>query len=407
VNAAPPRGGFTRRETPLYPGALGPDTLESYLAKSAVRRRPVYLAALVGTLALLVTLPLVKVDVSVRAAGLVRPVMEKSEVAAPVSGRVAAFTVRKNQLVRRGDPLVRLEAGELDGEAEALRFRVQQADGFIADLERLSSAAPSSLASVDVATPKYQREVAQLRGELDELAVRRASAAGELERAQALATRGLGPAADVDARRHEQDEADAAIRVASAGYRARWQAELAQLRLDRRDAQARLAQIGEARSLHEVDAPVTGTVEELVSAAPGSFVQAGQRLAVISPRSPIVAELYVSPRDVGLLRVGMPVRLNVDAFRYTEWGFLPARVSEIADDFTLVEGVPVFLVRCELERDALTLPNGAVGRVKKGMTLSAHFLVARRRLWNLLRDGVGDWVDPRGGSSAASRGRAQ
>jgi membrane fusion protein, peptide pheromone/bacteriocin exporter len=382
------------RRPALLPGAAIADTLEVYLARTAVRRRPVYLAAVAAVAAALLALPLVRVDVSVQAGGLVRPVMEKSEVQAPVSGRIAAFPVRRNQRVQRGDALARLETGELDQEAGALRARVAQLDAFTADLERLTSG------SGGPATPRYQREAAQLRGELAEVELSRERAARELERATALLERGLGPAADVEARRHEVAEAAAAARLAAERWRSRWQAELAQLRLERADAAAALARVGEARSLHAVAAPVAGTVEELASVAPGSFVQAGTRLAVISPASRMVAELYVPPRDVGLLRVGMPVRLHVDAFRFSDWGFLPGEIVEIADDFTLVGGAPVFVVRCALARDTLTLPNGAVGRVKKGMTLRAHFVVARRRLWDLLRDDVSDWVDPRLGAEA-------
>ncbi len=377
-------------QTALYPGYLGRDSLESYLASSARRRRPVYLAVLALVAALLATLPLVRVDLSVQAAGLVRPVVEKSEVRVPVGGRVTALRVRQGQRVERGAPLAEIETGALDDEAGAAGFRLRELEAGAEDLRRLTTGGRP-------VTPRYRREAAQLAGELDEIEQRRVRVRAELARAETLAARGLGPAADAETRRAELAELDASARLAAERYRARWQAELAQLAVERRDAGSQVARLRQERSLHAVAAPVTGTVEELASVAPGSFLQAGQSLAVISPSSTVVAELYVSPRDVGLLRVGMPVRLQVDAFRYTDWGFLPGRVVEIADDFALVDRAPVFRVRCALDRDRLTLPNGAVGRVKKGMTLRAHFLVGRRSLFQLLRGDAADLLDPRAG----------
>ena len=36
-------------------------------------------------------------------------------------------------------------------------------------------------------------------------------------------------------------------------------------------------------------------------------------------------KFYVSPRDVGQIQPGQEVRMQVDAFHYTEWGMLRGR----------------------------------------------------------------------------------
>lgn len=126
-------------------------------------------------------------------------------------------------------------------------------------------------------------------------------------------------------------------------------------------------------------------------------VNAAGRIAVISPSSEIVAELFVASRDAGLLRLGTAVRVQVDAFEFAEWGFIAGHVTEVADDFVTMNQTPVVRVLCALERDSLMLPNGAVGHVKKGMTLRAHFVIARRSLAQLLWDNLSDWADPRQG----------
>lgn len=48
-----------------------------------------------------------------------------------------------------------------------------------------------------------------------------------------------------------------------------------------------------------------------------------------------------------------------------------------------------------MERDYLKLKNGRVGRLKKGMTVSAHFMVTRRSLFDLLYQKIDDWANPR------------
>jgi HlyD family secretion protein len=123
-------------------------------------------------------------------------------------------------------------------------------------------------------------------------------------------------------------------------------------------------------------------------------VQAGEALAVISPASGLVAEVYVTPRDVGLIRVGAPVRMLIDAFNYTDWGVVTGRVVEVSGDFVQVGGQPMFKVKCSMDRDWLSLRNGFTGHLRKGMTLRARFVVAERSLFQLLFDDVNDWLNP-------------
>ena len=59
------------------------------------------------------------------------------------------------------------------------------------------------------------------------------------------------------------------------------------------------------------------------------------------------------------------------------------------NDRLLVAGQEV-----ELDRTELQLRNGFTGRLKKGMTLQARFMVTERTLFQLLRDDVNDWLNP-------------
>ena len=48
-----------------------------------------------------------------------------------------------------------------------------------------------------------------------------------------------------------------------------------------------------------------------------------------------------------------------------------------------------------MERDYLQLKSGRVGKLKKGMTVSAHFMVTRRSLFDLLYQKIDDWANPK------------
>jgi len=173
-----------------------------------------------------------------------------------------------------------------------------------------------------------------------------------------------------------------------------WQANLTQHQLALDELLAQERQLLNERDLHTIKAPVDGTVSQLAGRYPGSYVQPGEVLGVISPDSNLLVECYVSPKDIGLLRPGMTARMQVDAFDYNQWGLVQAKVAEVSNDVVVINEQPVFKVRCHLAQNYLTLKEGYKGYLKKGMTLRARFVVTERSLFDLLYDNADDWLNP-------------
>ena len=113
----------------------------------------------------------------------------------------------------------------------------------------------------------------------------------------------------------------------------------------------------------------------------GSFVSAGQKIGEISPDSALLAINYVKPSDIGLIKKGQKARFQIDAFNYNQWGLLTGMVTDISDDIVMINQNPYFKVKCKLNKDFLQLKNGYKGQVKKGMSFSVHFTIARRSLY--------------------------
>lgn len=71
----------------------------------------------------------------------------------------------------------------------------------------------------------------------------------------------------------------------------------------------------------------------------------------------------------------MAVRFQVDAFNYNQWGMATGKVLEISNDIYTIDEKPVFIVKCQLDKEFLQLKNGYKGYLKKGMTLQARFMI--------------------------------
>lgn len=382
-------------QSQLYPADQVEDSLEAHLNRHSRRSQAIYLAIVSVLLAAIVALPFVRVGVSVQSRGIIRPVTEKHQVRAQTAGFAERLLVAQGERVEKGQVLLTLRTARLRERLDLLDARIDETRRFIHDLELLAGTDAAAARPLDgFRSPKYRQEYVQYRNALDELGIRVEKAAREAERVGALARRDLVARAEAEAREFELQQARSERDLLAERYQNEWQSALTAARMELRAHLAERGQAEEERALYTVEAPVTGTVEELAAISAGSFVQAGEEIVVISPLSDLVAEVYVSPRDIGLLQMDNPVRVLVDAFNYNDWGVVEGRVSEISGDFVLMDDQPVFRVGVALDRTELQLRNGFTGRLKKGMTLQARFMVTERTLFQLLRDDVNDWLNP-------------
>ena len=378
----------------LYPSEVAGDAIESYLAQYPGKSRGIYLIVLLALVGAGALLPILKVDITVQSAGLIRPAMEKSEIRARVSGLVQEVFVEGQEAVQKGQPLLAVQTKVLDERANLLQTQLDEKERFLSDLDRLLESTGRKEAIRRLASGKYRQAYAHFEDELRKRRLREQNAERVLERHRHLYEREAVARQKVEDAAFRLAQERSAVALVVERYQSQWQNDRAVYRMERERLQSELQQLEEERVLYAVKAPVRGTVEQMASLAAGSYVQAGQRLGVLSPRSELVAEVSVTPQDIGLLKVGMPVRMQIDAFNYNEWGFVTGTITKIADDFLMKDGNPVFRVRCSLNETALTLENGFEGHLKKGMTLQARFFVARRSLFQLLYDNVNNWLNP-------------
>ncbi|HET7321034.1 MAG TPA: HlyD family efflux transporter periplasmic adaptor subunit [Longimicrobiaceae bacterium] len=334
-----------------------------------------------------------RVDVAATGRGQIRPVLERREVAAPAAGFVEELRTRENAVVRRGDTLLVLRTGPIRARSGTLAAQIAEHARALRDLRALV-AVQDTEAQPGLRSPRYRQEWLALMTEARENALGARQAERDLARVSTLAARGLTPRSEVEAKTLERDRQRSQLRLLLERDRARWQGEMETERATLASLRDERAQLTEQRSRFSVLAAVDGTVEEALSLSRGSFVREGERLFVISPRADLIAEVYVAPSDIGLIRQGAEVRMQVDAFDYTEWGMLAGRVAELPNDFVLVDQQPMFRVKVRLAATELRLRSGVRGRLRKGMTLNARFTLAKRSLWQLLRDDVSDWLDP-------------
>ncbi|MCK7555325.1 HlyD family secretion protein [Chitinophaga sedimenti] len=85
----------------LFPVEVVQNSVHTWLPKVQVRTQVIYVTVLLAILLTILALPFIKVDVSVKAPGLVRPVTEKNELRAMVAGTIEEVLVRDGEAVKK------------------------------------------------------------------------------------------------------------------------------------------------------------------------------------------------------------------------------------------------------------------------------------------------------------------
>ena len=382
----------------FIPASHAEHTVESLYAGPGREPPWTYRILLAGVIGVLASLPFIKVDVSVRAPGMVRPATERTELRLAVSGRVEQVLVRDNATVAAGQELLVLSTTDLD--ERLARNRALQAEHVAAsaDLARLIAATESGLAppEVDFQTPALRQEMAQYSVQLGSYRLAEEKARGELARYTTLAGKGIATQQEWENARYEAERLRAESRLLAEQSRTRWQARWREETTALAGLVSDQQRLQEEREHYTLRAPAEGALLGFTGWSPGTYVASGQVLGAISPDDALLVETQVTSRDIGLVRIGQPARLQVDAFPYTEWGTLEGVVTAISGDW--VGGgektAPGFKVMVRPSRLHLNLPGGIRGELKKGLTLSARFLVARRSLLQLLYDDASAWLNP-------------
>lgn len=369
-----------------------------------------------------------RIDEVAVAPGEIVPTSHNQEVQHLDGGLIAAIRVRDGDSVAKGQVIMVLDTVQLGSQLDEARaqhamLRGQQARlTALIDGATLAPAPPGRgtlavfeqvLATRQLARDLVQEQIAQLEAKLEELVVRQSTLeeqrriVGELMTIKTtLHDRGLGSRINVLDMARQMAEiggellqtparrAALAHQIAEAGRR------LAKVDADAREAallelekvETALAANDEAiRRLEdrirqsEIRAPASGIVLGLKVYTVGSVLARGTTVAEIVPDDQeLIAELRITPQDIGHVRTDQPVNLRLAAFDFARYGGIPGTLTGISPS-TVPDrtGAPYYKGTARLHK----LHVGAdplVNRVLPGMTVQGDIRTGNKTVLEYL-----------------------
>jgi len=376
----------------LLPSELISNSIDAYIAKHPTKSQKIYWVVLATVVVALVSLPFIYVDVSVQDAGIVRPATEKTEIKASITEFVDSVFIREGSKVNKGDTILTFRANVSNYKIQYHQSRLADLQQHIHDLQSLSKGKKPGVFHSDTRRQEYL----YFQKQQNEFDTNLSKATKEYERNKSLFEKKVISEEEFDRYHFEFTKAANQLASLSDNQISKWQTDLNTYNNMYNEITSNLKLEEKERDLYVVTSPVSGTMEQFRGIYKGSNIQAGTSLAIISPDSTLFIEIYVSPRNIGYLESGMPVSIKVGSFNYNEWGTIDGKVMDISSDFFAdnASGATYYKVKCSMAQDFLMHRKGMKGNLKKGMTVSAHFMIARRSLFDLLYQKMDDWVNP-------------
>lgn len=375
----------------LLPNEWIENSIETYIYQHRTKSQVIYWVVLAAVTLALISLPFIYVDISVQGAGVIRPVAEKTEIKASITELVDSVFVREGATVNKGDIILKFRTNNSDYKIVYQSNRLSDYETHLTDLVHLAKGKrPETFRS-----PVRQQQYIYYTKRLNELQTALLQSEKEYHRNKTLFERKVISEEEYEKYYFQHESQKNELSSFTESQLSTWQTDLNSYRNSRNEMSTTLQQEVKDKELYIVRSPVSGTLDHFSGIYRGSSIQSGQSLAVISPDSTMYFEVYVTPRNIGYIHAGMPVNVQVESFNYNEWGIINGKVEDISSDFlTDSQGSSYYKVKCSMEKSHLSLKNGRTGKLKKGMNVSAHFMITKRSLFDLLYQKMDNWMNP-------------
>lgn len=334
------------------------------------------------------------VPVSISLPGMIRPIRERTGMYSLIGGIIDSVYVREGQFIPAGHPVIQLKNYERKTQLDLLDFEIGWRREYIKDLKALCSKDSLSTVLQSIKNPYLRQQYSRFIYTDQEMLLSLNKTKKEFDMAEYLAREKVIAPKELFDKETEFNRLASSRKAFLLEQPILWEHDLVLKQQELRQFESRRSQLLDNDHLYLIKAPVPGVVQDIYTLYQGTVIQAGNLIGHISPETELVAECYASPKHIGSLTIGQDVRFQIEAYDYKHFGFLTGHVTFIDNDYTIVDRRPIYKIRCSLSGVRVRLNNGYAAHLKKGMTLTARFIITKRTLWQLLWDQLDDWLNP-------------
>jgi len=375
----------------IFPKSIIENTIQYHFKEFSKTKRIVYFLAILLLLFTVVFCAYTKIDVSVNATGVVRPYEDHNEIKLGVGGVIENYSITENSFISKGDTIAVLKSDILNEKLFHNKEREVKLKFLLDDLGEIINSKNEKL---NLKSEEIQALYNEYLIQLSEYENRLHFLSYEVQRFKRLLEGKSVAKIELENKEFELEKLKNEKLVFIQKSQQQWQNQLYQYSIELKDSELNTKELSKQKEYYSIIASTSGFVQQKMNIEEGNYVDAGNVLCVLTPKSNLIAEFYVSPNDIGLVKKKGLIKIQSNSYNYNEWGFINGEIVDISNDLYEVKDQYFFKVKCKLAKNYFQLKNGYVGKLKNGMSLQGHINVSERTVLNLLFDDINDWLNP-------------
>ncbi len=138
----------------------------------------------------------------------------------------------------------------------------------------------------------------------------------------------------------------------------------------------------------DIKAPVSGKIFELKASTPGFVATTSEPILKIVPDTTLTAKVFISNKDIGFVKPGMPVDVRIETFNFSEFGDIKGKVVSIGSDALPADQAHPyerFPATIKLDKQSLMV-KGKPAVLSSGMALNANIKLRTRTVMSIFTD---------------------
>lgn len=368
-----------------------------------------------------------QVDIIVNARGIIIPDGESKIIQPLETGVIKQILVQEGDFVKKGQLLISIDASTTDAQLETVTRNLEQSKIEAKRLKAAGNNTPftkdnnnkteeyeiqqklyeENLAAMNSSVNAKQQEITQINRQINSAEAQKRDYKFQFKNANDRLHK-LGNVIDIIAYNQYQEASDKANSLRESVIRT--EAEIQRLYAQRKQIDSEISQIKadfKAQNLtvlsdtqkkineleankeqiefsninQKITAPCDGYIDKLMIHTIGGVVTPAQELIALTPAdTPLVIKAKVLNKDIGFIRVGMPVSIKIDTYDFQKYGILHGSVKSISQNSIEDEQLgPVYEIYITPKEDTFII-DGKEQKIATGMTLNAEVEIGKRRI---------------------------
>ena len=123
-------------------------------------------------------------------------------------------------------------------------------------------------------------------------------------------------------------------------------------------------------------------------AGAGFVANSAEPLLKIVPNNTLIAEVFITNKDIGFVKEGMPVDVRIDSFPFSEFGDIKGQLVSVGSDALPPDEIQPyyrFPAKVRLEQQFLRVREREVF-LQSGMSVNANIKIRKRTVMSIFTD---------------------